>query len=325
MGFLSAIALVIQVSFGLIILVAFFLHLSEARRYLGVGAVTALLVFTLELLEVAVSSLFLSPAGYIYVLILVLSFLRIMVNTSVGMYYCAALQVPSFAFWERLIRRSFSTSPPAGVFPSPAGAAVEVSPDSSSKTLPEKPSELFQPLMPEPSAVPVSPREGPAEKETINWRPLLLTTLAIAAGGVVFSIILFLLVSPRVADPFYNFPDLEPVRRGQAPSLIINILAMLEAALVEEIAFRMCIQNYLARVLRLPKHGYWLAIVLSTVFWALAHGEMLSPAWFKPVQIFPIGLGLGYLSKRWGVESSILAHAVFNLVLLFLSPWLLGI
>ncbi len=313
MGLLWIIALIIQVAFGLILLVAFFLHLAETSRYLKVGVLMALVAFVLTVLRIFPPSLFLLRHICVLPVLLVLYFLRTMVNTSVGMYYCASLQVPSFALWERIARSSFPALSPAG-FPPPPESGAEVHPAPSGEALPERPSEPS----PEPWPAPGFPPEGPTEK--IRWQPFLLTTFAVIAGGVIFSVILFRLTTPRLAGPFRG---LEPIPSSPGP-LYINILAALEAAFTEEIAFRMCIQNYLARVLRLPRRAYGLAIVLSAAFWALAHGEVLDPAWVKPVQVFPIGLGLGYLARRWGLESSILAHAGFNLILIVLSPWLLG-
>lgn len=314
MGLLSIIALIIQVAFGLILLVAFFLHLPETSRYLKVGVLTALLAFALGGLKIFPPSPFLLRYICVLPVLLVLYFLRTMVNTSVGMYYCASLQVPSFALWERITRSSFPAPSPAGFPTPPAESGADVRPAPSSEALPEQPSKPS----PEPLPAPVSPPGGPTGK--IQWRPFLLTTFAVIAGGVIFSVILFRLATPRLAAPFRG---LEPIPSSPDP-FYINLLAALEPALTEEIAFRMCIQNYLARVLRLPRRAYWLAIVLSAAFWALAHGEVLDPAWVKPVQVFPVGLGLGYLARRWGLESSILAHAGFNLVVICLSPWLLG-
>ena len=83
--------------------------------------------------------------------------------------------------------------------------------------------------------------------------------------------------------------------------------------------FRLGIQSYLAKQLRLTGGRYWIAIVLSSALWSLAHANILNPAWVKIVQVFPLGLALGYLMRRYGLEACLLAHGGFNVAMMFLG------
>ena len=43
----------------------------------------------------------------------------------------------------------------------------------------------------------------------------------------------------------------------------------------------------------------------------------------KIAQVFPLGVGLGVLCRRYGVEACILAHSIVNLGMMFLAPSLI--
>jgi len=157
-------------------------------------------------------------------------------------------------------------------------------------------------------------------------RGLLLWAPAIAAGGVVYSCILFTLVPVRVSDAVRELLESSSTSLPLAmESSLLSALAMFEFALSEEIVFRLGIQNYLARVLKLRGNNYWIAIVLTTVFWSIAHANTLDPNWAKIVQVFPFGIALGVLFRRYGVEACIAAHLLFNLALMFLASSLIEV
>jgi membrane protease YdiL (CAAX protease family) len=155
-------------------------------------------------------------------------------------------------------------------------------------------------------------------------RGMLLWVPAIVAGAVAFSWVLFTLVPTRMSDAMRELLESSvsnaPV--STEPSLVAA-LVMLEFALAEEITFRLGIQNFLARVFGLGGSRYWLAILCSTVLWSAAHAGMLEPDRVKFVQVAPLGIALGCLARRYGVESSIVAHAAFNLIMMFLAPGLI--
>ena len=144
---------------------------------------------------------------------------------------------------------------------------------------------------------------------------------AVTLLGVAYSVILFVLTSPQISEALKQLSETQYARFGigDRPSLLTALL-VLEFAFAEEIVFRLGIQNYLAIKFDLKGRKYWIAIISTTLFWTLAHANTLDPEWVKLAQVFPLGLALGYLFKKYGTESCILVHGIFNLVMMFLAP-----
>lgn len=84
--------------------------------------------------------------------------------------------------------------------------------------------------------------------------------------------------------------------------------AVCAAAIGEELLFRGAVQRWLGVWLKSP----WPAIVLTSLFWAILHAPNTDAPFMKLGQIFLIGLALGAVANRYGVESTILAHVGLN-------------
>ena len=155
-------------------------------------------------------------------------------------------------------------------------------------------------------------------------RSLGLALLATIVGAVAYSCILLSATAPRISETVRQLVELQPAKAGLAskPSLIAA-LAMLEFAFIEEIVFRLGIQNLLAKIMRLRGEWYWIAIILTAALWSSGHAGSLEPGWVKMAQVFPIGLALGKLFEKYGLESCIVAHGGFNLIMMFLAPSLI--
>jgi membrane protease YdiL (CAAX protease family) len=155
-------------------------------------------------------------------------------------------------------------------------------------------------------------------------RGLLFWAPVFVGASVVYSWLLFTLVPVRMSEAIREMLEASPASAPLAlqPSLV-GALVMLEFALAEEVMFRLGIQNYLAHVFKLRGDRYWVAILLTTVLWSVAHVNTLEPGWVKLVQVFPMGLALGLLFRRYGLEVCVLGHAVFNIIMMFLAPSLI--
>ena len=152
----------------------------------------------------------------------------------------------------------------------------------------------------------------------------ILAVIGVIAGGIAFSVILFKVTSPQLSESIKELTKLQGAKLGisDEPSVLLA-LVVITFAFSEEILFRLGIQNYLAKQFKLADSKYWIAIVLTSGLWSLAHANILNPEWVKIVQIFPLGIALGFLFKKSGLESCILAHGIFNLGMMCLSPYLI--
>jgi hypothetical protein len=149
-------------------------------------------------------------------------------------------------------------------------------------------------------------------------------TLAVTAWGVGLTWVLFTLTQPHLSGFLRNLSENQRLRAGiaEGPTPMV-VCVLLAFAVGEELLFRLSIQNYLAHRLRLSNGRYWIAVLLATALWTLGHANVLEPGWVKFVQIFAFGIPLGYLFRWFGLESCLVAHAAFNLILNFYgSDWI---
>jgi len=155
-------------------------------------------------------------------------------------------------------------------------------------------------------------------------RAFSLAVLLTIVGATTYSYVLLSATTPRASETVRRLMELQPATAGLASEAsLLAALAMLEFAFIEEIVFRLGIQNLLAKSMRLQGQWYWVAIILTAALWSSGHAGTLEPGWVKMAQVFPIGLALGKLCERFGVESCIVAHGGFNLIMLFLAPSLI--
>ena len=145
--------------------------------------------------------------------------------------------------------------------------------------------------------------------EKINIRRYIISTAAVILGGVVFSYVLLYVTKPTVSAEFKEL--LNP----EGSTTLRIVIYFFAVAMAEEVTFRLVIQNYVAKMFKLEGKKYWIAIVFSAFLWALAHGIPFNPGWLKFAQIFPIGIVLGRLFRKYGLESCMLAHGGFNIIM----------
>ena len=121
----------------------------------------------------------------------------------------------------------------------------------------------------------------------------VLAVIGVIAGGIVFSVILFKVTSPQLSESIKEMSKLQGAKLGISaePSFLLA-LVVITFAFGEEILFRLGIQNYLAKQFKLTENRYWIAIVLTSGLWSIAHANILDPEWVKIVQIFPLGIAL---------------------------------
>jgi len=94
---------------------------------------------------------------------------------------------------------------------------------------------------------------------------------------------------------------------GPAWKILAILSAVVLAPLAEEVFFRGLLQSIVRKYTMNP----WVAILGSSVFFALAHGTL----WRDMPALFALSVALGYNYERCGrLYPSILIHAIFNAV-----------
>ena len=152
------------------------------------------------------------------------------------------------------------------------------------------------------------------ETPATDLRSRAVWVLVLVAGWLAYSKLLFLLFSPEISETMKQ--ALDKLQVSQATSLTpATAIAVSAIAIAEELAFRLGIQNLLARLFRLKDNKYWVCILLTSIMWTIGHTGVLEPDWVKLAQVFPAGLALGWMFRKYGIESCIAAHLLFNLTM----------
>lgn len=290
------IALVIIFFLGLFLFSVAFLvdwirSYKRIRRYRKCGIFVGLVILGLDLLLLVIT-----PLEWTWVLLLgllleALMFTRAVGVTMLGIHYCASMGHPSFPL---LLRSLIPEGNTQGISPDPAAA---------------------QPPLPE-DATPLTAAEPAPSPVQVDWRKCLAGSLGVAAAGVLYTVGLFLLSNPHLSESAERAFGVTPFDTDSSVTIEVIVFA-LAAAVAEEVIFRLGIQSFLAKHLRLQGGRYWLAIVVSAALWTAGHAGSLTPEWVKLAQVFPVGLMFGWLFRKYGAESSILAHGLFNVILVF--------
>lgn len=121
-------------------------------------------------------------------------------------------------------------------------------------------------------------------------------------------------------------PELDRLRAalpapGSLAFMLIVGASTIGAAIAEEVLFRGVIQGWLSSR---RWCGPWLAILAASALWAALHMANTQPIAPKLIQVFVLGLVLGELTRRYDVETAIIAHAAQNVAALLLTAFVLG-
>jgi membrane protease YdiL (CAAX protease family) len=95
------------------------------------------------------------------------------------------------------------------------------------------------------------------------------------------------------------------------------VISFLIFAIIEEILYRMALQNMLLeffRKLSIQRGASSIAILTSAFFWSIAHFGQSQNDFMKFLQIFPIGILLGLTNLHLGLRVGILFHVMFSII-----------
>jgi membrane protease YdiL (CAAX protease family) len=311
----TIIFLAVMVVFGLGFLINWSRNRTEIAAYKNIGFKAVLIVVGCELLSLALSA---SSLGFF------MSAVQIIIGIAILMLRIWAFVNNGIFYSNKLGLRSFPLVAPRLGVPEPVESTTPIDstlPVTSADSVEPAVSPLTAPSLEITGDAPVAALALPTMTvvtplalplEPLNRTRYWLTTLGVGVGAVVYSLILFAVTGPDIGVAFRDVGG-----RSSSVSLL-TLIAVLEVAFIEELTFRLGIQNYLAAKLGGHRNGYWIAIVLTSIVWTLGHAGTLDPNWIKFAQIFPIGLVLGWLYRRHGAESTIIAHSLFNVLAVFL-------
>jgi membrane protease YdiL (CAAX protease family) len=136
--------------------------------------------------------------------------------------------------------------------------------------------------------------------------------LLVGAAAVAHTITLFSLAKPRMSETMHQLFGDGSDANTDILTAVQLVLFVVQIALAEEITFRLGVLSMLAYMFRNQRAGTWIAIALTSVIWTIGHASTLEPEWVKFAQILPAGIALGWLQRRYGLETAFLAHAVLN-------------
>lgn len=91
----------------------------------------------------------------------------------------------------------------------------------------------------------------------------------------------------------------------------------------EEITYRGLLLPALWRLFGRGEWAFWLATALVSLAWALMHVPNTDRPDLKVLQIFVLGIGLGWLTRRYGLKSAIAAHVGLNVAAVALEMGLM--
>ncbi len=166
----------------------------------------------------------------------------------------------------------------------------------------------------------------------LQWRGrkawLLVVSACVAVN--VYSVVLFRVTAAQpsklVRQALMTQEEQESYERSRAagerwrPGVTPRAVALFAyLAVMEELIFRLF---WLTLLLRALKRFRWrgpLSVLIVSVFWTLGHTGMIEPPWVKTIQILVIGLVVGYVYLRTGIEGAIATHLSLNL----LGPWVI--
>lgn len=242
----------------------------------------------------------------------IVAFFRLAAFTIIGIYYCARLGMASFPYTMQLF----------GV-PEVEQVNVDDTQEDVASDISLQESDLVE--LDTTSAY----ETGEAEDvprivfPAAGMLEMIISACVVALGGMIFSVLLFWLTEPTVSELIDDGTGTDIASQTWI-AISLTILVALTFAFAEEIIFRLGMQSYFAKHFGWQGEKYWWAILVTTIIWTIGHVGVLDPNWVKMVQIFPIGLALGWLFKKYGVESTIIAHSLFNLIVLVPSQYLIS-
>lgn len=149
------------------------------------------------------------------------------------------------------------------------------------------------------------------------------TSLAVAlvAGGLAlaYSVSLFFAAQRITGSPPRAAEGTEDIAIIFSGRILLVVGFGLAAAFWEEIFVRLFLLNALFLLFRRARGGAAAAVIVSSAVWAAGHAGTMEPELVKFLQVFLIGIMLGIVFIRRGIESCLASHSAFNIGILIVG------
>ena len=323
---LSGVNMVVAVVCGLAMLALLILFILDAWRFrgdlrglwrYGAAAAVVLLVTEAVLITLIVTCADPKPSAIVRMMGTdIVAAFRLLLFTTMGIHYSRRIGVRTF-----FCLKPEPVSPPKPDVRATADAVeTEIENGGAIAVVapaPEEHASVQAVHVVAPSPPP--PRPGWAESEAFKRvrgaGVMLAITLAAGLAAVFYTEALFWLARPRISPMLKQLQETLQVEFGIEEGMsLIAAIALVEVAFAEELVFRLGIQSFFGNYIGRTRGRYWFAVVATAALWTLLHSGMVQPDWVKYAQIFPLGVALGWLYRKCGIESCIAVHAMLNLI-----------
>lgn len=137
--------------------------------------------------------------------------------------------------------------------------------------------------------------------------------IGVGLANLVITLIVFHIFKvEEPADPEFlkMFPSVEQMSYAQLALPVAGFA--IAAAIVEELIFRGGILGFFLRITKNRTGPAWVFIVATALLWALLHIPNTDHPFLKVMQIFTLGIALGWMMRQWGLASTMAAHIALN-------------
>ncbi|MFH1230516.1 MAG: CPBP family intramembrane glutamic endopeptidase [Planctomycetota bacterium] len=143
--------------------------------------------------------------------------------------------------------------------------------------------------------------------QAFPWKSVLLATLVILAINLAMT---------KIIKPTYS-QDYKGMMDFLGSSYVGYIFGLgFFHGIFEEVSMRLFLLTVLGYWFRKFDSRGFLAIFISSIIWSFGHAGMVNPEWIKFVQVLLLGIIIGWLMRRKGVEACMLVHVINNITAL---------
>ncbi len=233
---------------------------------------------------------------------------------SVGSRYAHRLELPGAVFWKRLSWYPFSKDT----------SGEDHTHIHDYKTQVGK--MLFTTFSHPPFLEIESYKTETADNTDRRWwfKADSIALLCVAAAAI-YTVLLFKYAKPQASELVQNLRESAFAEDEVETNALLMIIVFARLAIAEEIFFRHAVQNFVEWIFRGKPYAAIYAVLVSSFFWGVGHVGILTPEWVKLAQIFPFGIILGILYRKYGFEIVALIHSVFNVLMIFITPMFMNI